>query len=175
MTEASHDNESPNGHSKLADTIPNAGTPDGKIKLVRIAHVYYKHKNFEKQQQFLEDFGFFEAKRSNDTIYYRGLGTEPFLYVLQAGEQDEFGGAAFVVESYQDLVKASKTLPNASDIYELVDAPGRGLCVTFRDPIDDFPFHLVYGQTPAENETVLPQLQFNFVCGSFVRYDRQST
>lgn len=134
-----------------------------KIRLVRTAHVYYKHKNIDAARQFLVDFGFLECKRIGNNTYYRGYSNEPFLYCAIDADEDTFGGAAFVVESEQDLILASKTLPNASKIYQLTDAPGGGQCVTFQDPVDGFPFHLVHGQTLAEDETALPELQFNFV------------
>jgi hypothetical protein len=46
----------------------------------------------------------------------------------------------------------SRTLPGASKIYELTDAPGGGKCVTFHDSVDGFPFHLVFGQQLRTNE-----------------------
>jgi hypothetical protein len=48
-------------------------------------------------------------------------------------------------------------------VYALDDAPGGGFGVTFRDPIDAFPFHLVYGQASAPDIAGLPQLQYNLV------------
>ncbi|PGH13188.1 hypothetical protein AJ80_06434 [Polytolypa hystricis UAMH7299] len=133
-----------------------------KINLVRVAHVYYVHKDIEKARPFLEDFGFQEIKRVGKDTYYRGTGPEPFVYCARKGEENEFGGAAFVVESKEDLEYASKTLPEASGVYELSDAPGGGLCVTFKDPVDEYPFHLVYGQEQTSDVTVLPQLKFNY-------------
>lgn len=140
--------------------------PLRQIRLVRLAHVYYTHKNITKATQFLEDFGFKETKRVGKLIYYRGTGPEPFVYCAREGDADEFGGAAFVVETREDLDYASQTLPGASKVYELDDAqaPGGGFCTTFKDPVDGFPFHLVYGQTPANDTKVLPQLKYNFVC-----------
>lgn len=137
-----------------------------KINLVRIAHVYYTHKNIEKAQQFLVDFGFVECHRSGNDTYYRGYGREPFLYCARAGTENSFGGAAFVVETENDLEVAVRTIPGASEIRELTDAPGGGKCVTFHDPVDGFPFHLVHGQKLIDEETLLPEIQFNFVRGT---------
>ncbi|KAI0021594.1 Glyoxalase/Bleomycin resistance protein/Dihydroxybiphenyl dioxygenase [Xylariomycetidae sp. FL0641] len=118
-----------------------------KIQLVRIAHVYYKYTDMEKAVTFLNDFGFTEEKRvSDDKIYYRGYGTEPWVLCAIKADKDEFGGAGFVVESEEDLQIAADYLPKASKIYELSDAPGGGKCVTFHDPVDGFPMHLTYGQ-----------------------------
>lgn len=130
-----------------------AADPIRKINLVRIAHVYYKYQDVDKARTFAEDFGFSETARNGARTYYRGYGTEPFVLCVEAASESVFGGAAFVVESEEDLHYASKNLPKEtkpSDVYELTDAPGGGKCVTFYDPADGFPFHLVHGQTPVE-------------------------
>lgn len=134
-----------------------------RIRLVRPAHVYYIHKDIAKALQFLDDFGFQKAKQVGKDTYLRGTGSEPFVYCAREGAEDEFGGAAFVVESLEDLEYASNTLPGATKIYELKDAPGGGQAVTFKDPVDGFPFHLVYGQARATDTGTLPQLKYNFV------------
>lgn len=135
-----------------------------KINLLRIAHVYYTHKNIVKAREFLEDFGFEEISKTELGTYYRGSGSEPFVYCAKEGESDSFGGAAFVVENADDLEYASKNLPHATAVQELVDEPGGGLRVTFRDPVDGFPFHLLYGQTPvAKQAAAHDKIQFNFV------------
>lgn len=149
----------------MASGLP--ANPLKKINLVRIAHVYYKHKNIDEAKRFAEDFGFAQTAEVGKKTYFRGYGTEPFVLCLEASKEDEFGGAAFVVESMEDLMQAAKTLPNeckATEIYDLADAPGGGKCVTFYDPVDGFPFHLVYGQTPVEARDVdFPIVRFNFV------------
>lgn len=153
--------------------------PERKIQLVRIAHVYYRHKDWEKAHEFLQDFGFEECKRTDDKIYYRGYGREPFVYCLIKSDKDEFGGAGFVVESEEELNYASKILPDATEPYELKDAPGGGKCVTFKEPVDGFEWHLVYGQSPAPDERVLPTLTFNYPTekhrpvGKFQRFEKK--
>lgn len=134
-----------------------------RINLTRIAHVYYTHKDIEKASQFLEDFGFQEAKRVGKNIYYHGTGPEPFVYCARHGDEDEFGGAAFAVESQADLEYASQTLPGASKVTAVTDAPGGGYRVTFRDPVDNFPFHLVWGQELSDDVKKLPELDYNMV------------
>ncbi|KAK6440388.1 hypothetical protein LTR95_003395 [Oleoguttula sp. CCFEE 5521] len=133
-----------------------------RVQLARIAHTYYTHKDIEKAREFLIDFGLIECKRVGQSTYYRGYGKEPFLYCAQEGSEDAFGGVAFVAESLYDLELASRTIPGATEIYELTDAPGGGQCVTFHDPIDGFPFHIVHGQELLTDETTLPELEYNF-------------
>ena len=54
---------------------------------------------------------------------------------------------------------------NPSDVYEST-APGGGKCVTFYDPVDGFPFHLVWGQSKVEPlDPRFPDLKPNFVSG----------
>ena len=91
----------------------------GQVNMVRIAHVYHTHANTEKEHHFLEDFGFSEVKQvntglENEKIYYRGYGTEPFLYCSSKGKEDAFGGTGFVVPSRADLELAAKEIPTAS-------------------------------------------------------------
>lgn len=135
-----------------------------KIQLVRIAHVYYKHKNIEAARAFYDDFGFFETERIGNRTFYRGYGTEPFVLCAEEGDKDEFLGPGFVVESLEDLEYAAKTLPGATGIYELENVPGGGKCVTFKDPVDGWPFHLVYGQESVPQEPPeFPELKINYV------------
>jgi hypothetical protein len=154
----------------MASGLPS--NPLKKIQLVRIAHVWYKHADIEKAKQFALDFGFVETAQIGKTTFYRGYGTEPFALAAEASDKDEFGGAAFVVESEEDLVHASKTLPKecmATEVHEMKDVPGGGKRVTFYDPIDGFPFHLVYGQTPvAREDPGFPATRYNYV--SFIRH-----
>jgi hypothetical protein len=100
------------------------------------------------------------TRKDADRIYYKGYGTDPFVYCAIQGTKNEFGGAAFTVESLEDLELASRTLPSATPVHAL-DAPGDGKRVTFKDPVDGFLFHLVYDQTPIERSGDLPVLDYN--------------
>lgn len=146
-------------------------TPE-KIQLARISHVYYKYKpsDVDAARMFMEDFGFFEVKRDGPRTYYRGYGAEPFVLCVEASTTTEFGGAAFAVDSLAELERAAQVLPKdarATDVYETKDAPGGGKCVTFYDPVDGFPFHLVWGQEQVEPLSLdLPDVKPNFVSSS---------
>lgn len=144
-----------------------------KINLVRIAHVYYKHEKIDEAKKFMDDFGFQETAQIGKRTFYRGYGSEPFVLSLEAAPKTEFGGAAFVVESEEDLEQAARTLPKeckATQVYDLKDVPGGGRGVTFYDPVDGFPFHLVYGQTPVERrDPGFPILKVNYVSQPTIR------
>ncbi|KAF4892117.1 Metapyrocatechase 2 [Colletotrichum fructicola] len=149
-----------------------------KINLVRISHIYYTYKDLQRSKAFFEDFGFVEAQRSNGRVYYRGYGAEPFIACVSVGSEDGFGGAAFAVESEDDLIYASETLPSATKPYDLIDAPGGGSCVSFRSSVDGFSFHLVFGQKMLSTNASFPELDFNFPtkkhrnAGTFQRFEK---
>ena len=134
---------------------------DKKINLVRIAHVRYTHEDLDNARQFMLDFGLTVAEDRGDTVFYKGYGTEPFVYCATKGDENAFGGAAFVVESMEDLQLASESIPGATKV-QVLDTPGGGHTVTFHDPVDGFPFHLVYGQEAAPVSKHLPELEYNF-------------
>ena len=100
-----------------------------KIILKRISHVYYQHKDLVQADKFLLDFGLSPVQRTEDKIYYRGYGTEPFVLCASQGTEDKFGGTGWVVESMKDLELAT-FLPGATPIHDS-DAPGGGKKVTF--------------------------------------------
>jgi len=121
---------------------------DIRPRLVKTAYVSYFHTDLAKTRQFLEDFGLhaIEEGATEDTVYFQGYGTEPYCYVAQksTNESNEFGGAAFVVESREELNYAAR-IKGATQIRPL-NAPGGGEIVTVHDPMG-FPLHLVYGQS----------------------------
>jgi len=151
-----------------------------KIRISHIAHVYYKYADLDAARLFFLAFGFCEIarvtnhieiqqadERDRNKIYFRGYGVEPFiLCAIQSGnkEKNEFGGAAFAVETEDDLFLAAATIPGASEVHDLHDAPGDGRRVTFPDPVDGYPMHLVYGQkkVPMMNPS-LPHEAVNYV------------
>jgi hypothetical protein len=42
------------------------------------------------------------AKQTDDEVWYRGYGVDPYVYYAKKGPK-QFLGGAFEVESYQDL------------------------------------------------------------------------
>ncbi|KGO45044.1 hypothetical protein PEX1_024730 [Penicillium expansum] len=134
-------------------------TTESQIRLVKLAHMCYQHPDLDEITIFLEDFGMTIAKKTDDEIWYRGYGVDPYVYYAKKGTK-KFLGGAFEVESYQDLEKATK-LPTAGEIQELTDAPGGGYMVTLTDP-DGFAMNLFCGQTPVTPSTYPEKLVVNY-------------
>ncbi|KAF9768974.1 hypothetical protein IL306_013675 [Fusarium sp. DS 682] len=117
---------------------------DPRIRLLQTAFVTYYHADLNNARKFLADFGLEIAEDRGDVVFYRGYGSEPFVYVARQAQGDsKFGGAAYEVETRRELERAT-ALVDASPIRAL-DAPGGGEIVTLRDPVGH-EVHLVFGQ-----------------------------
>ncbi|KAE8154285.1 Glyoxalase/Bleomycin resistance protein/Dihydroxybiphenyl dioxygenase [Aspergillus avenaceus] len=118
-----------------------------QIRLVKLAHMRYQHPDLNEITAFLQDFGLRVVKKTADEAWFRGYGTDPYVYYARRGEK-KFLGGTFEVESYGELEKAAR-LPTAGEIREVTDAPGGGHMVTVFD-LEGFPVNLMHGQTAAE-------------------------
>jgi hypothetical protein len=125
--------------------IPPISNNPSKVQLARIAHVYFEHPDLNKFAEFAKDFGFIEAQKTKDRIYFRGYGKDQYVYVATKSKdgKQRFRGPAFVAASQEEFDKASK-LPGAT-MSTLDDAPGKGEMITFNRPDDTF-MHIIYGQ-----------------------------
>ncbi|KAL2855154.1 Glyoxalase/Bleomycin resistance protein/Dihydroxybiphenyl dioxygenase [Aspergillus pseudodeflectus] len=130
-----------------------------QIRLVKLSHMRYQHPDLEEITIFLQDFGMTVAKRTGSEIWYKGYGTDQYVYYARKGPK-EFLGGAFEVESYQDLERAT-ALQSSSEITGLSEAPGGGHMVTVHDP-EGFPVHLIFGQQPAQPSNVPEKLTYNY-------------
>lgn len=43
------------------------------------------------------------AKQTEDKIWFKGYGPDPYVYVVQKGVEPKFLGGTFMVESHADL------------------------------------------------------------------------
>ena len=135
---------------------------DPRVRILKTAFITYSHKNLAEERQFLLDFGLvIDEERDGKEIFFRGYGSEPFIYRAKQTEgEPSFDGGAYVVETRHELEKAAK-IPGATSIYPL-NTPGGGEAVTLTDPAG-FNIHLVHGQ--AERNVNGPQqekLTINF-------------
>ena len=123
---------------------PISNSPD-KVQLVRPAHVYFEHPDLEEFVEFARDFGLVEAARRGGTIYFRGYGKDPYVYVATESKdgQPKFNGPAFVAANQEEFEKTLK-IPGAIPS-SLENTPGGGRMATF-ERSDNTKFHVVYGQ-----------------------------
>ncbi|KAL3445420.1 Glyoxalase/Bleomycin resistance protein/Dihydroxybiphenyl dioxygenase [Aspergillus insuetus] len=119
--------------------------PDNRIRLLATAFVVYHHRDLSKARQFFLDFGLSIAEEREGEVFFKGYGSEPFIYHAVQAEDGKrsFQGAAYQVESRADLENAAR-LAGATPIAPF-SAPGGGEIVTLLDPVGH-KVHLVYGQ-----------------------------
>ncbi|KKP04942.1 hypothetical protein THAR02_02963 [Trichoderma harzianum] len=133
--------------------------PAQQIRTVRLVHMRYQHPDLKHISTFLNDFGMRAVKQTEDRVWFRGYGVDQYVYYAQKGPK-KFLGGTFEVETYDDLVKASK-LNGAGPIQSLDDAPGGGSLVTALDP-EGLPINLIHGQEPAKVGKMPERLIVNF-------------
>ena len=128
--------------------VPSVKNNPDKIQLSRISHVSFEHPDLDAFSSFADAFGFVEAGRESETVYFRGYGKDQYVYVAtkSANGAKRFKGAAFVAASEGDFDKAAK-LPDAR-VSELT-APGGGRLVTIERPGPTY-LHVLYGQKERE-------------------------
>jgi catechol 2,3-dioxygenase-like lactoylglutathione lyase family enzyme len=133
-----------------------------KVRLLRLSHMRYAHEDLAKTEAFLLDFGMTVNSRSADgnTVYFKGSGPDPYLYVATKADKSAYLGGVFQVASRAELEKASKEVPGAGPI-EKLDGPGGGEIVRVVDP-DGLPFSLVFGIEPVHEEEQRPEPRSNF-------------
>ncbi|KAF4336948.1 monooxygenase [Fusarium beomiforme] len=150
----------PSGQTTTAEWQQKRGiNPSDQIRTTRLVHMRYQHPDLETIRTFLHDFGMLTVKETEDRIWFRGYGVDQYVYYAQKGPK-QFLGGTFEVETYDDLVKASK-MERASPIQLLADAPGGGSLVTVYDP-EGLPINFIHGQQPAEMGKMPDKLIVNF-------------
>ncbi|KAH7403048.1 Glyoxalase/Bleomycin resistance protein/Dihydroxybiphenyl dioxygenase [Cadophora sp. MPI-SDFR-AT-0126] len=117
-----------------------------KIQFERLLYTHYQHQNLAATNKFFTDFGLTPVQQTENTIYYRGFGDSPYIYVAERSPDrvKHFIGGGWVVKSKADLEAASK-LPGASKIQDLT-TPGGGEFVDVKDP-QGVNIRLIYGIT----------------------------
>ncbi|PVH70744.1 Glyoxalase/Bleomycin resistance protein/Dihydroxybiphenyl dioxygenase [Cadophora sp. DSE1049] len=143
--------------------VPVSTNNPSKVQLTRISHAYFDHPDLEAFGEFAEAWGFVEASRVGDTVYYKGYGRDQYVYVATKAPTKAFKGVAFVAANQSEFDKAAK-LPGAT-VSQLKNTPGGGQLVSFASPdkMDNMYFHVVYGQKdreePKEPSTATHDLQ----------------
>ncbi|GKT51987.1 metapyrocatechase 2 [Colletotrichum spaethianum] len=125
--------------------IPPIHNDSTKVQLSRPAHIYVDHPDLAKFTEFAVDFGFIEEARTEEMVYFRGYGKDPYVYVACQSKDGKprFRGAAFVAASQEEFDKAAKL--EGARLGSMESAPGGGKIITFNRP-DETYFHVVFGQ-----------------------------
>lgn len=134
----------------------------GRVTLLGPVCVSYGHPDLGKTHGYLSDFGlvkdFEQVEDGVTTVYYRGYGTQPAVYIARETSQPRFLGAFFEAGSEEDLQKAAQ-LPGAGAVHDFMSG---GQAVTVTDPTG-MPFHVVFGHEKRPFTPHKPELkQLNY-------------
>ncbi len=91
----------------------------------------FELEDLEAQKEYLGHFGMQLAHETEDTIYYRGTGIQPYCYVAHRGTSNRYLGAAFFPDSAEQLDQLAAGI--GADIIDSME-PAGGRCVKLTDP-----------------------------------------
>lgn len=115
-----------------------------------IAYVRYRAPDLAAMEQFLVDFGLVTVQRSEDALYMRGAGSQPFIHVTERGAPDCLG-FGLLAASEADLRRLAGAIGNP--VVSSME-PGGGQTVSLRDPAG-FRVDVFYGAVPSP--TIAPR------------------
>ncbi|MEG9861037.1 MAG: VOC family protein [Parvularculales bacterium] len=100
-------------------------------KVSDVIFVRFQLRDLKAQADYLEDFGMIAVTRDNESIYYRGTGTDAYIYAAEKGGADAFIAAGYEVNTMDEL----DALASAQGVeVEDGDALMGGKMVRFKDP-----------------------------------------
>lgn len=119
-------------------------------KVTDIIFVRFQLRDLEKQAAYLDDFGMTQVQKSDDAIYYRGTGSDAYIYAAEKGDSDAFIAAGYEVATRQELEALAESQGAVIEdgdalmggqVVRLCDPDGLGIeiyhGVTKIDPIDE--------------------------------------
>ena len=123
-------------------------------KVADIIYVRFELTELEAQKKYLNHFGMMLANEDDNSIYFRGTGSSPFIYVASKGKENKYIGSGYKVNDFSDLESLSKEFD--VDIIENNDF-GSGHKVIIFDP-DGVQVEVCHGMEVAEPVAVVSKV-----------------
>ena len=110
-------------------------------KITDLIFTRFELVDLGKQKEFMNHFGCQLAHETDNSIFFKGSGSYPYIYVASKGDQNKCIGMAYKVNAFEDLQNLSSNLN-----VEIVDndEPGGGKKVTLIDP-EGLEIEIYYG------------------------------
>ena len=117
-------------------------------KITDLIFTRFELVDLDKQKEFMNHFGCQLAHETDNSIFFKGSGSNPYIYVASKGDQNRCIGMAYKVNAFEDLQKLSSNLN-----VEIVDneEPGGGKKVTLIDP-EGLEIEIYYGMNEMKPE-----------------------
>ena len=74
-------------------------------KVADIIYVRFELTEFEAQKKYLNHFGMMLANEDDNSIYFRGTGSSPFIYVASKGKENKYIGSGYKVNDFSVQLK----------------------------------------------------------------------
>jgi catechol 2,3-dioxygenase-like lactoylglutathione lyase family enzyme len=129
------------------------------VGLNRLHHIVIGTPHLEETEKFATDFGMFVAAKSGGKTYFRTGGGDAYCYVIEPSASPCLVRLAFLVDSINDLERAT-SLEGATPISSL-DGPADGKVVSVQGPYG-LRVDLVHGIPEGKASETSPALVNNF-------------
>lgn len=100
-------------------------------KVTDIIFVRFQLRDLDQQAAYLDDFGMLAVQKTDAAIYYRGTGTDAYIYAAEKGDSDAFIAAGYEVGTLDELEALAES---QSAHIEPGDALMGGQMVRLTDP-----------------------------------------
>jgi len=135
--------------------LPRSAAPVVKANGLLFAH--FERPDLEKAERYLVDFGLVRVARTENELFMRGAGPQPYIYRATLGPRACFRGLGLSVPHAQDLKILA--LKFGCSVMKS-DGPGGGSVVQLRDP-QGVTVDVLHGFTPSEALPVRPAIPHN--------------
>lgn len=135
--------------------VPRSRAP--VVKANELVFVHFERPDIKQAERYLRDFGLTVIAQSENEVFMRGMGSQPYIYRVTHGPRARFLGLGFSVPAPEDLQKLSKA---AGRPVEQSNAPGGGSVVHLRDP-EGVAVDIICGFTPNKPLPTRPAIPHN--------------
>ncbi|MEO0465657.1 MAG: VOC family protein [Pseudomonadota bacterium] len=127
------------------------------MKADDVAYPILQVPDLDLQEKFLVHFGLHRVERTENALFMRGEGPQPFVHETRLGPK-KFLGAAYVAQNEADLERLSRTESFGS--IEEIAGPGGGIKVAGLDP-DGIGVEVVFGRESRSIEDDMAPMGMN--------------
>lgn len=131
--------------------------PSPKVKANQLLFAHFERPDLDQAERYLCDFGLVRAARTENELFMRGAGPQPYIYRATLGREARFLGFGLSVPKAEDLDTLARAFRCG---VERADGPGGGSVVHLRDP-EGVAVHVLHGLAPATPLPVRPQILHN--------------
>jgi catechol 2,3-dioxygenase-like lactoylglutathione lyase family enzyme len=127
------------------------------VKVSQLLFAHFERPDLDRAERYLCDFGLVRASRTENELFMRGAGPQPYIYRVTQGRDARFLGLGLSVPKAEDLDTLSRAFGCS---VERADGPGGGSVVHLRDP-EGVAVHVLHGFAPATPAPIRPPILHN--------------